>query len=359
MPDKQSKICKVANSASISASIIRWHKQHGRHDLPWQNNATPYRVWVSEIMLQQTQVGTVIPYFNRFIERFADVQSLALADIDVVLSHWAGLGYYARGRNLHRAAQLICEHHDGEIPADKEKLLALPGIGLSTAGAIMALAFNQRHAILDGNVKRVLSRYYAIDGWSVAADVQKQLWQLAEVLTPEKDVARYTQAIMDLGATVCTRSQPRCASCPLTNDCLARQKNAQRQYPMSRPKKAIPLRKSVFLLLENKAGEILLQRRPATGIWGGLWCFPECSPDDDIEAWLQAETGFSGIIVKKMAVIKHTLTHYRLEILPIQLKVKQCNNVKETHDHQWCFSGDALQFGVPVPVRNLLQTITN
>ncbi len=346
------------SNAAISESIINWHKQHGRHDLPWQHDVTPYRVWVSEIMLQQTQVVTVIPYFNRFIAAFPEVQMLAQAGIDHVLSHWAGLGYYARGRNLHRAAQMVCEDYGGVIPADKEKLMALPGIGLSTAGAVMALAFKQRHAILDGNVKRVLSRFYAIDGWPGSTDVQKQLWRVAEELTPKNDVGLYTQAMMDLGAIVCTRTQPKCGECPLTHECVARETNAQHQYPTLKPKKAVPLRKSIFLLLENKAGEILLHKRPPTGIWGGLWCFPECSPDDDIEAWLLAETGFSAAIAKKLSVIKHSLTHYRMEILPIHLKVKQCNNVRATDEQQWCLSGDALKLGVPVPVRNLLQNIT-
>lgn len=345
-------------SALFADRVLEWWDAHGRKDLPWQQNRNAYRVWVSEIMLQQTQVGTVIPYYTRFIDRFPDIQSLANSELDEVLSHWAGLGYYARGRNLHRAAQMICDDRGGTIPSSKEKLLTLPGIGRSTASAIMALAFNQRHAILDGNVKRVLSRFYAISGWPGESEVEKQLWQLAENLTPKKNVSRYTQAMMDLGATVCTRSQARCDICPVAQGCFARQQGMQHQYPASKLKKAIPLRKIVFLLLENKVGEILFQRRPSTGIWGGLWCFPECSPDDDIEKWLLAETGFSASITGQLSVIKHTLTHFRLEILPIHLKVKQCNNVKEMDDHRWCLSGDALKFGVPAPVKNLLLTIS-
>jgi A/G-specific adenine glycosylase len=345
-------------SDQFSDQLLTWFHNYGRHDLPWQREPTPYHVWVSEIMLQQTQVGTVIPYFNRFIEIFPNAQSLAKADIDEVLSHWAGLGYYARGRNLHRAAQMVCDDHDGKLPSDKEKLLTLPGVGRSTAGAIMALAFKQRHAILDGNVKRVLSRFYAVSGWPGKSDIEKKLWQIAENLTPGKNIAQYTQAMMDLGATICTRSRPKCDICPISQDCIARQQESQHKYPTPRPKKSIPLRKTVFLLLENKAGEILFQRRPASGIWGGLWCFPECSPDDDIERWLLAKTGLSGSITRKLSVIKHTLTHFRMEILPIQLKVKQCNNVKEMDNYQWCLSGDALKFGVPVPVKNLLLTIS-
>lgn len=344
-------------SDQFSDQLLTWFHNHGRHNLPWQREPTPYHVWVSEIMLQQTQVGTVIPYFNRFTEIFPNVQSLAKADIDEVLSYWTGLGYYARGRNLHRAAQMVCEFHDGILPPDKKKLLILPGIGRSTAGAIMALAFNQRHAILDGNVKRVLSRFYAVSGWPGKSNIQKKLWQLAEYLTPEKDIAQYTQAMMDLGATICTRSRPKCDICPISQECIARQQRSQHKYPTPRPKKSIPIRKSVFLLLENKTGEILFQRRPASGIWGGLWCFPECSPDDDIERWLLDKTGLSGSIIRKLSVIKHTLTHFRMEILPVHLKVKQCNNVKEMDNYQWCLSGDALKFGVPVPVKKLLLTI--
>ena len=342
---------------NFSKSLISWHKEHGRHDLPWQCEPTPYHVWVSEIMLQQTQVSTVIPYYTRFIDRFPDIQSLANAELDEVLSHWSGLGYYARGRNLHCAAQTICDDHGGTLPSSKEKLLTLPGIGRSTASAIMALAFDQNHAILDGNVKRVLCRFYAISGWPGESAVEKQLWQLAENLTPERNVAQYTQAMMDLGATVCTRSQAKCDICPISQRCLARQEESQYKYPTPKPKKSIPLRKIVFLLLENKAGEILFQRRPPTGIWGGLWCFPECSTDDDIEKWLLAETGLSGSISRQLSVIKHTLTHFRMEILPIHLKIKQCNNVKETDDHRWRLAGDALKFGVPAPVKNLLLTM--
>lgn len=308
--------------------------------------------------MQQTQVATVVPYYNRFLEKFPTIELLANADIDDVLSHWAGLGYYARGRNLHRAAKIICDNYGGDLPADKEKLLTLPGIGRSTAGAIMALAFKQHHAILDGNVKRVLCRFYVVDGWSGESAVEKQLWQLAEDLTPGKDVARYTQAIMDLGATVCTRSKPKCDICPVSQECLARKQEAQDKYPAPKLKKAIPIRETVFLLLENKRGELLLQRRPATGIWGGLWCFPECTPDDDIEECLLAKTGFSGSIIQKLSIIKHTLTHFRMEILPVHLKVKQCNNVKEVSDQQWRSSGDALKFGVPTPVKNLLLTMS-
>ncbi len=341
-------------NGQFSDQLLAWFDSYGRHDLPWQQQPEPYHVWLSEIMLQQTQVATVIPYYNRFLQRFPTIKLLANADIDDVLSHWAGLGYYARGRNLHRAAKIICDDYSGDLPADKEQLLTLPGIGRSTAGAIMALAFKQHDAILDGNVKRVLCRFYAVNGWPGESAVEKQLWQLAEGLTPEINVARYTQAIMDLGATVCTRSRPQCDICPVASGCLARKQESQDKYPGPKPKKTIPLRETVFLLLENRKGEILFEKRPATGIWGGLWCFPECSPDDDVEEWLLANTGFSGSIIQKLSIIKHRLTHFRMEILPVHLKVKQCNNVKGMGEQQWCSSGDALKCGVPAPVRNLL-----
>jgi A/G-specific adenine glycosylase len=342
----------------FSDQLLAWFDSYGRHDLPWQQEPDPYHVWLSEIMLQQTQVATVIPYYNRFLQRFPTIKLLADADIDAVLSYWAGLGYYARGRNLHRAAKIICDNFAGDLPADKEQLLTLPGIGRSTAGAIMALAFKRHHAILDGNVKRVLCRFYAVPGWPGESAVEKQLWQLAEELTPEINVARYTQAIMDLGATVCTRSKPQCDICPVALECLARKQESQEKYPATKPKKTIPLRETVFLLLENRKGEILFEKRPATGIWGGLWCFPECSPDDDIEAWLLAKTGFSVSIIQKLSIIKHRLTHFRMEILPVHLKVKQCNNVNAMSQQQWCLSADALKFGVPAPVRNLLLTMS-
>ena len=345
-------------NGQFSDQLLAWFDSHGRHDLPWQQEPTPYHVWLSEIMLQQTQVVTVVPYYNRFLDKFPTIELLANADIDDVLSNWAGLGYYARGRNLHRAAKMICDNFDGELPADKEELLTLPGIGRSTAGAIMALAFKQHHTILDGNVKRVLCRFYAVARWSGESAVEKQLWQLAEDLTPENNVARYTQAIMDLGATICTRSNPKCDICPVSLECLARKQEAQDKYPAPKPKKAIPIRETVFLLLENRKGEMLLQKRPATGIWGGLWCFPECSPDDDIEECLLANTGFSGSIIQKLSVIKHRLTHFRMDILPIHLKVKQCNNVREIDKQRWYMTGDALEFGVPTPVKNLLLTMS-
>jgi len=256
-------------------TLLAWFDTHGRHDLPWQHPRTPYRVWISEIMLQQTQVSTVVPYFERFLQRFPDVHSLAAAAQDDVLALWSGLGYYARARNLHRAAQHIVERHDGKFPTTLEAWLALPGIGRSTAGAILAQAFEQRQPILDGNVRRVLARYHAIDGWPGDRAVQDQLWKRAEAATPHRRIADYTQAIMDLGATVCTRT-PRCNQCPLSTGCGAHRLGRTADFPGRRPRKTLPVRLTAMLVLRDENGRILLVRRPPTGIWGGLWSLPEC-----------------------------------------------------------------------------------
>lgn len=338
----------------FSASLLKWFSNHGRHNLPWQHQPTPYHVWISEIMLQQTQVATVIPYFNRFIKKFPDIQALAGADIDQVLSHWSGLGYYARGRYLHHTAQIVCARYDSKLPADKKKLMVLPGIGRSTASAILALAFGQTHAILDGNVKRVLARFYAVSGWTGTPAVEKKLWQLAENNLPQQNIADYTQAIMDLGAIICTRSKPECDICPVSEHCIARKQQAQQKYPAPRPRKTIPLRKTNFLLLKNDSDQVLFHRRPPTGIWGGLWCFPECSEDENIEQWLLSETGFSVSVIKRMPVIKHTLTHFRMEIQPVQLQIEQCQQIRDMDNYQWHLCDDILKYGVPVPVRKLL-----
>lgn len=337
--------------------LLQWFKAHGRYDLPWQTQPTPYRIWISEIMLQQTQVATVRSYFNRFMQAFPEVQSLALADLDTVLCSWAGLGYYARGRNVHHAAQIIRDKYAGKLPANNEQLMALPGIGRSTAGAIMALAFKQRYAILDGNVKRVLSRFYAINGRQNDALVIKRLWQLAEDNTPEKNVAEYTQAIMDLGAMICKRSMPLCDCCPVAQACVAKQLQQQDQYPQQRAKKTLPLRKIIFLLLQNDSGEFLLQRRHPTGVWGGLWCFLECVPDDDITTKVLNETGYSARIIRRMSVIRHTLTHFKMDILPIHMRVIHCKTIKQSQNQQWYLSKDALKSAIPVPVKKLLLTM--
>ena len=268
----------------FARALLAWFDQHGRHDLPWQTDPTPYRVWVSEVMLQQTRVPTVLRYFPGFMERFPDVAVLAEAPLDDVLHLWSGLGYYARARNLHRAASVVRDAHDGRMPDQREALEALPGIGRSTAGAILALAHGQRHAILDGNVKRVLARYHLVEGWPGRSAVLDRLWGLAESHTPRRRVAAYTQAIMDLGATVCTRSRPLCRACPLAESCGALSHGRTAELPSPRPKPTLPERTTAFLILRDSHGRVLLERRPPSGVWGGLWSFPECAAEADAEA---------------------------------------------------------------------------
>jgi A/G-specific adenine glycosylase len=344
---------------AFSQKLIKWSGRHGRHDLPWQQDVTPYRVWISEIMLQQTQVATVIPYFNTFIKKFPDCKSLANAHLDQVLHCWTGLGYYARARNLHRAARIIVEKHGGIFPEDFDEVIALPGIGRSTAGAILALACGQRYAILDGNVKRVLCRYHAVSGWPGSPDTGKKLWQLAEQHTPYKNIARYTQAIMDLGATVCTRRNPSCAGCPVNKDCYANRCSSQNEFPEPGPGKSIPVRKTVFAILENHLGQILLEHRPPAGIWGGLWSFPECSIEEDVKSWIRRQLGYS---VKKLEYrpgMRHSFSHFHLEIMPVHARVTvRAGRVSDAERYQWYHPSGKQNLGMAMPVKKILQDIT-
>ena len=306
--------------SALAPRLLPWFARHGRTTLPWQTG-DPYHVWVSEIMLQQTQVATVIPYFERFIAAWPQPAALAAAELDAVLHLWTGLGYYARGRNLHRAARQMVAEHGGRVPADAAALEALPGIGRSTAGAILALGFGQRAAILDGNVKRVLARHFAVEGWPGRSAVVRRLWALAEEHTPTQHTGAYTQAIMDLGALVCLPRRPLCAACPLAGSCAARAEGRTAQLPTPRPRRTLPLRHTRMLVLTRAAdGAVLLERRPPTGIWGGLWCFPELDPHGDAPAdpaapspRLPAATG----PVLPGPAIEHTFTHYRLRIQPL------------------------------------------
>ncbi len=345
-------------ATDFSARVLEWFARHGRNDLPWQVNPTPYRVWVSEIMLQQTQVATVIPYYERFMARFADVQALAGAEQDQVLHHWSGLGYYARARNLQTAAQIIRDQHAGRFPEDLEALLALPGIGRSTAGAILALAAGQRHPILDGNVKRVLARFHALAGWPGQAAVQKVLWTLTEQYTPTTQVAAYTQAMMDLGATVCTRASPACGVCPLQADCKARASGCQADYPSPRPRRQLPLRKTRMLLLRNAAGEVLLEKRPPAGIWGGLWSFPELAPDEALEAGCVERLGCRVRLVDEWRAIKHTFSHFQLQITPVlAIADERPVAVMEGRERLWYNPDSRDELGLAAPVERLLQRI--
>jgi A/G-specific adenine glycosylase len=345
------------NPEAFSARLLAWFAEHGRRDLPWQSPVTPYRVWVSEIMLQQTQVNTVIPYFQRFMTHFPDISALAEAELDEVLGHWSGLGYYARARNLHRAARLVQAEHHGQLPSSLEKLTALPGIGRSTAGAILSLAFAQRQPILDGNVRRVLCRYHAIPGWPGERAVEQTLWRLAEQHTPVNQCADYTQAIMDLGATVCRRSQPRCAVCPQQGECRAGRTGKIADYPAPRPRKALPVKQATFLIVRAPGGQVLLQKRPLRGIWGGLWSFPECPPEIDIRAWGRAHLGLDIGDWQAWPAFRHTFTHFHLDITPLYIPLEQ-TPVLENRVAEDTFWYDTPQpGGLPAPVAHLLKKL--
>ena len=338
--------------------LLTWYARHGRHDLPWKREPTSYRVWVSEIMLQQTQVTTVRSYFESFVHRFPDVAALAAADVDEVLHRWSGLGYYARARNLHRAALLICERHGGELPDDIEALTALPGIGASTAGAILALSRGERHPILDANVQRVLCRYHAIEGWPGQGTVRKRLWALAERHTPRREVGAYTQAIMDLGAILCTRRQPVCALCPLESDCRARAERRQQELPAPRPKRDRPLRRTAFLIMRDPEGAFLLERRPPSGVWGGLFGFPECPPDPDVRAACEQRFGVLVKSARRLGDLHHGFTHYALDIEPHLIEVvRRDSEVRDGDGRVWYTPGSALEVGLAVPVSRLIDML--
>ena len=308
-------------------------------------------------MLQQTQVQSVIPYFEKFMARFPEVHGLAAAPVDEVLHIWSGLGYYARARNLHRAAKVIVAEHGGELPRDIDALMALPGVGRSTAAAILALSFGDRHAILDGNVKRVLCRYHAIEGWPGASGVARRLWAIAEAHTPDDDSAAYTQAVMDLGATLCTRSQPRCEDCPLNGDCLALAEGREAELPQRKPPKSTPLRQTVFVIVRDPRGRVLLERRPPAGIWGGLWSFPECEPGTDVGAWCREHLGVAVTPQRELDVLRHTFSHFRLDIQPALLSIDvrgAVSAVKDSPDRRWYDVDDAERVGLAAPVTRLL-----
>jgi len=342
---------------AFTRQLLRWYRESGRKDLPWQQDTSPYRVWISEIMLQQTQVVTVTPYYLRFMESFPDIETLANASSDDVLHHWSGLGYYARARNLHRAAQLIRDEHGGVFPDSFEQTIELPGIGRSTAGAILALACNKRFPILDGNAKRVLARYYAVDGWPGKTSVARTLWALADELTPKDDVAAYTQAIMDLGATVCTRSKPRCDSCPLAEGCTACSVDAVDDYPGRKEAKEKPL-KATNMLLAHIDGVVYLERRPANGIWGGLWSLPEFDTEKDIDGWCQRELNAQAAQTDHWSTMRHSFTHYDLDIQPIAVRLSaQSSTVQDCEDKIWYEIGSPPPGGVAAPVNKLLQSL--
>ncbi len=369
---------------SFSSRLIAWQRRHGRHDLPWQG-ADAYRVWLSEIMLQQTQVTTVIPYYQRFTAAFPTLEALAAATEEQVLAHWSGLGYYARGRNLHRAAQFIVEKHQGEFPRDFEQIIELPGIGRSTAAAICALAWHEHRAILDGNVKRVLARYCGIAGWTGDKKVETQLWQHAEALLPDETtchstkpasgqvagylpagegwgggkclgksaIATYTQALMDLGATLCTRSRPKCGACPVNDDCVALQSGRIAELPTPRPRKAMPERHATFLLLLH-GNDVLLEKRAGSGIWGGLWCPPQFDDEAAARGWF-VRSGMDAGHGERLATFTHTFTHFKLHITPLKIRLADKALRAAERGSVWLDVEEALRAAIPTPVKKILE----
>ncbi len=334
--------------------VLAWYDKNGRKDLPWQLNITPYRVWVSEIMLQQTQVSTVIPYFNRFMETFPSVTDLANAKLDEVLHLWTGLGYYARARNLHKTAQLVTHTYSGQFPDDVTLLSQLPGIGRSTAGAIISISHNKYAPILDGNVKRVLSRVFAVGGWPGELAVAKKLWAIAEQYTAHNRCRDYTQAMMDLGALLCTRTKPSCQNCPLQQHCQAFAEGTQPLYPGKKARKAIPVRQKQLLMIVHKQ-KILLENRPQSGIWGGLWSLPEC--DVQTVASEQCESSFSCKIksTQTLPVIRHTFSHFHLDITPVILHVQRWpNEVHDDDQYCWVSTAKPIRLGLAAPVKQLI-----
>lgn len=341
--------------------ILTWYDRHGRKALPWKQNQGPYPVWVSEIMLQQTQVNTVMPYFARFMQAFPNVAALACATEDDVLHHWTGLGYYQRARCLHKTAKIIMTQFAGEFPQDFAALQGLPGIGRSTAGAIMALAFHQKAAILDGNVKRVMARFHGITGFVNEKETENILWDLAETYAPDQRIADYTQAMMDLGAAICTRKTPQCSTCPLARPCYARLHEATATLPRKKPPRGLPLRESTFLVLRH-GNEVLLNKRPPSGIWGGLWSFPEMAGPPDLKAlrrFCKAQLGHAITNCKPLPSFRHTFTHFHLQIHPVLAECRRPAIVKTTQKHRptavWFDPIKPLPLGLPRPAQRILR----
>jgi A/G-specific adenine glycosylase len=344
-------------AARFAPRLVAWQRAHGRHDLPWQNTKDAYRIWLSEVMLQQTQVTTVIPYYERFTAAFPDVATLAAAPLSRVLEHWSGLGYYRRAHHLHAAARAVVAGHGGAFPTDAALLASLPGIGRSTAAAVATFAGGAPAPILDGNVKRVLARHRGVDGYPGNAAVEKALWAIAEAALPAKDAIAYTQGLMDLGATVCTKREPRCDACPVAADCVARATGRTAVLPAPRPRKPLPLR-TVRMLVIERAGEILLERRNATGIWAGLWSLPELAPEDDVVAHCRGRFGADVAPGAELPPIAHGFTHYRLTILPQRVAARSWPPHAEAPGRLWLTRDDALHAALPAPIRRLLQSLS-
>jgi A/G-specific adenine glycosylase len=342
--------------------LLAWFEASGRKNLPWQSDPTPYRVWVSEIMLQQTQVATVVPYYERFMARFPSVQALAEAPADEVLHLWTGLGYYARARNLHSCAKTLVQKHGGEFPQSLAAVESLQGIGRSTAAAILALSRGRRHAILDGNVKRVLARVFGIEGDPSKSHTLARLWAQADQCTPAQRVADYTQAIMDLGATVCTRSRPGCTLCPMTESCVAVKTGRQAELPNPKAKLARKSRETTLLLAQvnlNAGQSILLERRPESGIWGGLWSPPQFDSEDDALAWCRREIGEPAQAPEPLAPIDHAFTHFDLRLNPVRVQCAVSDAVRDEGRRLWYTLRSPPRVGLPQPIKVLFERIRN
>lgn len=346
-----------AGARSFAASLIDWHARHGRHDLPWQRQRTAYRVWVSEIMLQQTQVATVIPYYQRFMQRFPDVGTLAAAPLDEILHLWSGLGYYARARNLHRAAVRIGEEYGGRFPASFEAVAQLPGIGRSTAGAILALSSGERFPILDGNVRRVLARHFGVEGNPLDRSTLQTLWGLSDECTPVDHVDTYTQAVMDLGATVCIRRNPACTACPVAATCIALSTGRQHELPSPKPTRARRLRQVFMLAAVREDGDVLLERRPETGIWGGLWCLPEFASATEAVQYARQTLHGAPDQPAPLAPVEHAFTHFDLVITPLLAHCSGSATAPDPARRQWYRARDPARLGLPAPIRLLLEAI--
>ncbi|MBS9435403.1 A/G-specific adenine glycosylase [Photorhabdus hainanensis] len=346
----------MMEAKQFSTVVLDWYHRYGRKTLPWQLEKTSYHVWLSEVMLQQTQVATVIPYFQRFISRFPDVTSLAAAPLDEVLHLWTGLGYYARARNLHKAAQQVVELHQGQFPTTFEDVVALPGVGRSTAGAILSLSQGKHFPILDGNVKRVLARCYAVEGWPGKKEVESNLWQISTNVTPAQEVEYFNQAMMDLGAMVCTRSKPKCEICPLNQGCIAYANHSWTKYPGKKPKQSIPEKTAYFLLMQNNDA-VWLEQRPPTGIWGGLFAFPQFENMDLLNGWLE-QSGISHSKHEQLTAFRHTFSHFHLDIVPIKINILSFTTCMDENKGLWYNLQQPATVGLAAPVEYLLQQLS-
>jgi A/G-specific adenine glycosylase len=345
---------------TLADRVVAWQRQHGRHDLPWQGLRDVYRIWLSEIMLQQTQVVTVIPYFQRFIVRFPDVQALAAAPVDDVMAAWAGLGYYSRARNLHRCARQVVADHGGVFPRSCDELARLPGIGRSTAAAIAVFAYGERAAILDGNVRRVFARHFGIEGYPGAAATARELWRLAEDALPTRAIESYTQGLMDLGATICLRRRPRCAECPLQGGCVAAREGRADVLPAPRPARVRPLRAATVAFVVDDRGALVLERRAPSGIWGGLMSAPEFDADlsdAELQSAIERRLGLRGTVVRRLAPLRHEFSHYSFVMQPRLVRVSGAAALAESAGYAWLDADAVDEAALPAPVRRLLRTL--